>query len=283
MREGPRGSTLAGVVLREGATPLDPRTVAICVLGRFTVAVDGEVRSLRPTAGRVLRRLVAARGSSVPEDVLLESFWPGFEPRAARNNLHVTIHHARRVVGAGRIGRGDGTYRLVLGPEDRIDAELFAAAADRLLHTTRGPGADEALGVLSLWGGEPLPEDRYSDWSRPYRELLIALRRDLGLACAARLRDGGREAQAIAVLRALRADAPLDERVAHDLMVALAGAGQRHAALSTFEDLSAGLRSAWSVDVSVATRRLATLISAGVDVEQRVSDAGVLTPRLVAS
>jgi len=214
-------------------------------------------------SARLVRRLLVARGTCVPEEQLIECFWSSLDPQAARNNLHVTVHHARRCLGAGRVLRGDGAYRLVLAADDRVDAEDFARAADSALETTGAPRTRALAAALNRWTGEPLAEDRYADWALAYRENLQNLRRTVALELSARLRRAGRAGEAVPILRTLRADAPRDEEMARELMLALAASGRRDEALQAFEALRTALRETWATDVSAATRRIARAIGAG--------------------
>ena len=78
----------------------------------------------------VLQYLIAHRRRPVQRDVLLEAFWPGSSPRAARNSLNVAITLLRR---AFRPVYGDcpivvfrdEAYSLAPGLEVRVDYEAF--------------------------------------------------------------------------------------------------------------------------------------------------------------
>lgn len=217
-------------------------------------------------AARLIRRLLVAADASVADDELFECFWRELDPRAARNNLHVTVHHARRILGPARLLRGDGTYRLVLQPRDRVDAREFVRLANAAMTATGGRRCRALQQALDVWTGEPLPEDRYADWSLAYREDLEGHRRAAILELSRGLRRGGQATAAIPVLRGLRQRAPLDEAAARELMLALAASGRRDEALRTFEELRGAMRRAWATDVSAATRRIAMAIGNGSEV-----------------
>ncbi len=138
----------------------------------------------------------------------------------------------------------------------------FLATADRALLDAADDRLTALREALARWSGEPLIEDRYCDWARRYREHLEGERRELALACSAELRSAGRTHEAVGVLRAVWADAPLDEAVAGQLMLGFAAAGRRDRALEVFEHLRTALRETWAVDVSAATRRIALAVSA---------------------
>ena len=107
-----------------------------------------EVRCLGPTRLRaggveiapprrsrlVLQYLVAHRRRPVPRDVLIETFWPGSAPAAARNSLNVAVTLLRR---AFRPTHGDcpvvvfrdEAYLLDPGLEVRVDREELVRLA----------------------------------------------------------------------------------------------------------------------------------------------------------
>jgi DNA-binding SARP family transcriptional activator len=240
-----------------------PHLVTLHVLGYFTLLADGAERSLRPMSARLVRRLLVARSSCVSEEELMECFWPSLDPHAARNNLHVTVHHARRAVGTGRLVRGEGSYRLVLSPDDRIDADDFERAGAAALAASGQARRHALADALALWTGEPLAEDRYADWAGDYRENLRNVRRTIVLELGSAVRQAGRPGDAVPILRSWTVDAHGDEAAARELMLALAASGRRDEALRTFEALRTTLQQTWATDVSSATRRIATAIGAG--------------------
>src|SRR5690242_13088966 len=90
---------------RPGSGPL-----RVAVLGGVSVRVGS--RAI-PDAWRlrksktVVKLLALADGHRVHRDVLTEVLWPGTGPRAAANNLHQTLHGARRALApAGSLPAG---------------------------------------------------------------------------------------------------------------------------------------------------------------------------------
>jgi DNA-binding SARP family transcriptional activator len=76
------------------------------LLGRFTIAIDGEVvdtQSSRRTRN-ILAYLLTNRCTPVPRDVLMEVFWPNVDEGAARNSLHVTLTGVRNALSACTVG-----------------------------------------------------------------------------------------------------------------------------------------------------------------------------------
>ena len=225
----------------------------------------------RPMAQRLVRLLLVRRDEVVLEDDLFEAFWPGKSPGAARSSLQVAVSRARAVLdppGAedSTIQSVRGGYQLVLHPRDRVDADEFERAAAAALAAT-GPARLPALDAAErLWTGEPLPEDRYADWSQPWRERLESLRRevlaallDACLATSALTRGMG------AAHRALELD-PLDERAHRGLMLAYARAGRRGRALRQYLECRRALVEGVGIEPSEETALLQRRILAGAGV-----------------
>ena len=221
----------------------------------------------RRIAQRVVRLLLLHRDGAVGEDEFLDTFWSARPAGSARHCLHVAISCARRVLDlAGTpsvIDASDRIYRLCLRPGDGVDAEEFEAAAQQAL-TEHGTARMRLLDqALSLWAGEPLPEERYSDWALSWRERLI----DLHIAVVAALCDEclGRGDVFVAEMRArelIEID-PLNEGAHRRLMIAHARAGRRNLALRQFLDCRRALVEQLGVEPAAETTRLQQHILAG--------------------
>jgi ATP/maltotriose-dependent transcriptional regulator MalT/DNA-binding SARP family transcriptional activator len=221
-----------------GGPPLSFRVLGGFALHRGEWPVD-EAAWERPMAARLVRFLLVHRGSAVPDDVLLEAFWPDRPERAGRASLQVAVSRARAVLDppgapASAIAGGGRTYRLALREGDRVDADVFAIAAREAL---RAP-ADERPSALetaaALWTGTPLPEDRYADWSRGWRQQLEERYRQVLSGLVDARGDGGDHDGAVeAGLRLLELD-PADEGAHQRLIAAYARAGRRGHALRQF-------------------------------------------------
>jgi len=216
-------------------------TVAIQLLGRFTVAVDGVPipgdawRSRRATDVVKLLALAAAR--RMHRTQVMEALWPESDPEASGTNLRKALHFARIATGDERsIVNEHGV--LVLWPDARVetDVERFEAAARRVLE-----GREEATSARAadLYGGDLLPDDRYESWAaeprgRLHRRYLDALR-------------------AGALWDRLAEEDPTDEQAARALMRAHLDAGERREAIRRFERLREALRDRLGVGPDPAT------------------------------
>lgn len=239
------------------------------VLGEFQVrGGDGVVCAWpRPLAARVVRLLLVHRGRVVCEDELFEAFWPGKDPVAARRCLTVTLSLARKLlVGAGGcvIHTEGRCHRLALDPGDRVDSDLFEAAAAAAL---RGEG-DVALleRAAALWGGEPLPEERYAGWAATWRDGLIDRHAEVLTALTDAYDRAGRAADAVRTARRRVDLDPLDEAAQQALIVAYVRAGRRARALDQFLVCRRLLVQALGVEPSERTRDLHRRVLAGAPV-----------------
>ncbi len=88
--------------------------------------------------------------------------------------------------------------------------------------------------VLSLWGGEPLPEERYADWTLGWRERLndlhVAVLSGLAHEC---LQRGDPVAAGLRARELVELD-PLNEGAHRRMMLAHARSGRRSQALRQF-------------------------------------------------
>lgn len=149
------------------------------LLGRLRLRIGSGVVGLPgPVSRSIVARLLLARGDVVQRDTLIDELWGEREARNPANALQVQITKLRAALAAqgeeGRLeSRHDG-YRLVLGPQDELDAALFEAAvreggagASRT-RRTRGPSGVYATGCRcgragpwTIWTGLPSTPSAY--------------------------------------------------------------------------------------------------------------------------
>lgn len=201
-------------------------------------------------AGRKVRTLVKVlachQGSFVSNDTLAEALWPSRPPSDPVANLQVLVNRARRALGdSSLIVTGQGGYTLAKSPACSVDAETFLGAlGDRSLSASKLDAA------LSLWQGDPLPEEAYDDWAVDYRARLFRSHQQ-ALERAALLALEGDAADAAVELasRAVEAE-PLREVAVLTLMKALVATGDGAAALQVYDDYRRALADELGVDPS---------------------------------
>ncbi|MCH6472491.1 BTAD domain-containing putative transcriptional regulator [Sinomonas terrae] len=214
--------------------------VSIQLLGRSALWCAGQEQPDRVFNGRLarqlLRMLAVSRGTVLSKDVAIEALWRGRRPADAAGNVEILASRVRRALGDRTLIRaGSGGYTLVEDDRCWVDVEAFLAAVGRG-QSESGRDPARALSAfreaLSLWQGEPLPEDAYAEWAlehraRLFRTHLEALEGAAGAALAL-----GDTAAAAAWAQAAVDESPLREASALLLVRALADDGDRAAALA---------------------------------------------------
>jgi DNA-binding SARP family transcriptional activator len=215
-----------------------------------------------------VRYLLIQGSSGVPEDELFDAFWSDRPADTARQHLAVAISRARKVLdlpdaNQSVIETKERTYRLRLRERDSVDVHQFeTAAAAALAHHGRDRRA--ALeAAAALWTGEPLPEDRYSAWSFPWRERIAHTYSHVLSALVESYDASGDHHEAIRVAGRLLELDPLDERAHRQLMVGYARTGRTSQALRQFLECRRALVSDLGVEPSAETSGLQARILAG--------------------
>jgi DNA-binding SARP family transcriptional activator len=248
-----------------------PPALTFTVLGDFRVrrgrwVIENDAWDRR-IAQRIVRYLLATRSRAVSEDVLLETFWPGVEERSSRPRLRVAVSCARAVLdvpGAGSvIESAEHTLRLRLRDADIVDADHFAQAAADALSQPAPDVRSRLENAVRLWTGEPLPQERYSDWAIPWREQLAGAYRSVLRRLADACRDQGDHAAAADAARRLVEEDPLNEDAQRLLMCAYARAGRRGHALRQYLDCRAALVGGLGIEPARETTELQRRILAG--------------------
>jgi len=217
------------------------RTVAIQLLGRFSVAVDdvpisGDAwRSRR--AADVVKLLALSPDHRMHRAQLMEALWPESEPEASGTNLRKALHFARLAMGDEQAIVNERGV-LALRPDARVatDVERFETAARRGLGSGERAVCAEAA---DLYPGDLLPDDLYEPWSAEPRTRLR--RRYLDVLRAGALWDR------------LAEEDPTDEQATRELMQAHLEAGERREAIRRFERLREALHDHLGVGPDPAT------------------------------
>jgi DNA-binding SARP family transcriptional activator/predicted negative regulator of RcsB-dependent stress response len=207
------------------------RTLAIQLLGRFSVAVDAAApipgdawRSRR--AADVVKLLALAPDHRMHRAQVMEALWPESEPEASGSNLRKALHFARRALGEEQAIVNDRGV-LVLQSDGGVetDVERFEAASRWGLDASDEAGCRAAA---DLYRGDLLPDDIYESWTIGPRTRLR--RRYVDVLRAAALWDR------------LAEEDPTDEQAARALMRIHLDAGERREAIRRFERLREALR-----------------------------------------
>jgi DNA-binding SARP family transcriptional activator len=225
----------------------------------------------RPLVARLVRFLLVHRETAVPEDLLFDAFWRDMDPAAARRNLTVALSLARKALdvpgAAESVIHAEGrTHHLRLCPADRVDSDEFEAAAAVGLGAA-GPQAVAALErAEAIWAGDPLPEDRYADWTFAWRERLIDRYAHVLASLTRAYTDAERTEDAIRLARKYVELDPLNEDAQRELMASYARGGRCAHALRQFLACRRALVEQLGIEPSQQTASLQAQILAGAAV-----------------
>jgi DNA-binding SARP family transcriptional activator len=221
-------------------------TLAIHLLGPFRIAVNGaeiEERLWTRRKSKTLVKLLALQPHrQLHREQVMELLWPELDLEAAVNNLHKTIHAARRALepelkaGAesGFIVTQDQQVILRSPGELWIDFQVFERFAAAALKSHDAAACESAL---ELYGGDLLSEDLYEDWAVSRREQLRLLRQKLLRRLAQIHETNGHHQQAIESYQRLVAASPSDEEAHRHLMRLYALTGDRRQAMRQYQQL----------------------------------------------
>ncbi len=229
----------------QGAVPTGNRP-RVGVLGPLTVTVSARTLTLGTAAQRSLLALLALRyGEAVSRDETIWVLWGDTPPKTCVAQVHTAVAQLRQVLHPGRARRdGGGAVRLepggyrLLHEQVQIDLADFEGYTERAQGLrTRGDENGELVALeraLAQWRGPILVDasPRLTEHPRTLaahrHRLAVALQyAEVALAL-------GRYEPAAAQLWHLVRDEPYHEGLHAHLMRALAGLGERAAALRLF-------------------------------------------------
>lgn len=183
------------------ATGAWPYPVHLRTLGEFSLTVDNQPLRTGGKAQKkpleLLATLVALGPLGVSEDRLVDALWPETDLAQARQNLKVTLHRLRRLVGM-RAVRVEGGKLSLDSRYIWVDALAFMQV-DRDIEAGLSAGHEVSSQLLdhllTTYRGEFLP-DEYGVWALPMREGLRARVLRILEQVGGRLLQEGRYAEA---------------------------------------------------------------------------------------
>ncbi|MDN5860078.1 MAG: AAA family ATPase, partial [Pseudonocardia sp.] len=221
----------------------------------------------KPKQRAVLAALLVNANRVVSMDRLIDALWGADPPPAATGSLQAYIANLRRVLEPDRpprapaqmlVTRAPG-YQLNVAPED-LDVATFerlAAHGRALLEQDRPDAAQHALAeALGLWRGRPLAELEGYDFADVEATRLTELHLSTRELYAEAALAAGRPHDAIENMERLCGEAPLRERAAELLGLALYRCGRQADGLAALARIRATLAAELGVDPSPALRAL---------------------------
>jgi DNA-binding SARP family transcriptional activator len=236
-------------VAKSSATP---PPIQICLLGRFEVIRAKRVLRAdawsRRKAATLLQRLALER--RLLKDQAIEFLWPGTSPGSGANNLYQTLYILRKTLDTA-LGPNSADAILafeggILSLEEKVWVDVHEF--ERLCSPPRPLDTDQdrvpmtnLKRALSLYQGDLLPDDLYTEWTLVPRQALRQLHRKASLSLAAHYREENDYAAAADVLEPLVTRDPTDEHTHRELMHLYALDGRRHRALRQYQTCAEAL------------------------------------------
>lgn len=252
------------------------------LLGGFRVSIGarivGEQAWRLRKAQDLVKLLALAHDHRLHRDQIMGLLWPELKPNSATNNLHRTLHFARRVLepalntAASRylVFQGE-LLELCPGGPLWVDFEAFESAA-ATARRGREPAAYRA--AIDLYAGDLLPEDRYERWAEDRRQELWTIYLALLVELAALHEEREEFDPAIAALQKVVANERTYEEAHSRLMRVYAKKRQRREALLQYQRLQKALAEDLGMRPDATSRRLHEEILAGRFPRPRSSLAG---------
>lgn len=160
-----------------------PPPLSIYAFGKFRVFCGGREigdENWKTRKSKYLFAYLSCQGDrDVPDEKLMELFWPDHDPDKARQNLYSALSHIRKAL-EGFLPEYDkvvlshkGFYRINPHVPHTVDVREFDHFYDSASAAARAGHLDEAVASFhraeSLYQGEFL-EGYYSDWALNYRD-----------------------------------------------------------------------------------------------------------------
>ncbi len=239
-------------------------------LGRFYVEREGSILLHSASRARkaitLFKYLLTQHARAVPTGEILSLLWPDAAEDAAATDLRSLLHQLRLALGLSacgetRLAHTGATLALHLSPRDWWDVAEFGAMLSEGARRVRINDTEGAIAAhyaaVSLYTGDYLAEDLYTDWAVDRRE---QLRTDwlhaLG-ALAALYQASGQHAEQETTLRTLLRADPYREESQRALMTLLAEQGRGAEALVLYRRLQQRLRAEFDAHPDPKTAMLA--------------------------
>ena len=228
------------------SAPQKPRLTIYC-LGSFRVYLNGRV--IENWTGNksksIFKHMALHNHHPANHEILIDLFWHGEDPEAARRNLYQAIYVIRQALQGGGdeedfpyIICQDSAYRFNPQLTIWVDSIIFEEHYQKGLHLQRAGTIQEAIKEYeladSLYEGDFLREDIYEEWTLVHRERLKHTHLDLLDRLSQYYWTEEQYPQSITCgLKILQGDS-CREDVHRRLMLAYLNQGQRHLAIKQY-------------------------------------------------
>ncbi|WP_200307617.1 AfsR/SARP family transcriptional regulator [Streptomyces adelaidensis] len=204
----------------------------------------------------VLAALLVDTGTPVTVAQLVDRVWADSPPQRGADALYTYLSRLRRVLGgdAGIVRRAGG-FVLTVEPS-AVDLHRFHDLVARARRAT-DPATATSLyeQALAVWRGEPFAGVD-APWFNALRSALESERHAVQLDLTDLQLHAGRHGELLTGLRVRAGEHPLDERLAGQLMLALAQSGRTADALDHYRCTRELLAEELGIDPGLPLRRL---------------------------
>jgi DNA-binding SARP family transcriptional activator len=243
-----------------------PSLIAYC-LGTFRLYEGNQlINNWSSRKGKqVLKYLLLHRQYPVSKEILMETFWPGSDLEAARNNLNVAIYGLRQALRNGfphfsHVVFRDESYGLNPELVIWIDVEEFQQLLNTAKTAVRRGSTLQAVqefeAAAAHYQGELLAEDRYEEWLLPIRQRLHDDYLNALDYVSNYYYEQNDNRACIAVCREMLIIEPAYEAIHRRLMRAYARQNQHYLALRQYQQCVESLRSELDVAPDPKTTQL---------------------------
>ena len=189
----------------------------------------------------LLLRLLVDPNSMVSGGRLIEDLWEGNPPPGAVQTIQSHVSNLRRALGKERIEtQSKSGYRLVVAPDDEIDAVAFEREVERgraIVGSQPETAAHILESALTRWRGEAFADAGLVEWALAPRERLGQIRLAAGEDLLKAWLELGDHDRVVAEAEHLIAAHPLHEGLWCHLMLALYRSGRQADSLRAFARL----------------------------------------------
>lgn len=225
-----------------------PPPLSIYAFGKFRVFCGGrEVgdENWKTRKSKYLFAYLSCQGDrDVPDEKLMELFWPDHDPDKARQNLYSALSHIRKAL-EGFLPEYDkvvishkGFYRINSHVPHTVDVRDFDRYYDSGSQAARAGNVDEAVGSYqraeALYQGEFL-EGYYSDWALNYRDDYERKYQDILNRLMSHFAEKGRSQVVLDYCQKLLGLDPCDQEAHLNLMKAYVSLGKPEQAVRQYQ------------------------------------------------
>lgn len=213
---------------------------------------------------RVFKYLLSHRDPWATQEMLMDVFWPGSTPEAARNNLRVAVHRLRQslrgVTDTQVVVFQDGAYRL--DPDVRLwldvdEFERYVESGRQLEAVGELVAAVAAYEIaVALYQGDFMADDPYEEWAVHARERLRLAYLDALDRLSHLYFSQGRYASCATLCQRIIERDACREDAQRRLMRCYSRQGQPHLALRQYQLCAEAVRGQLGVDPSPTTSGL---------------------------